>query len=109
MLFPERDRRRHSLPDLLNWAFLAAPGVVAQKDQSLLAGWSYVGPDLDSTSPEVVAALCEHVNDALKQLGSGWMIQFDLLRGQAPAYPDDNCFPDPVSLLVEAERRQTFL
>ncbi len=109
MFLPERDRRRNALPDLLNWAFLVAPGVVLQKDHSLLAGWSYLGPDLDSTPPETVAALCEHVNAALKSLGSGWMIQFDLLRGRAPSYPADNCFSDPVSRLIEAERRETFL
>ena len=39
------------LPDLLNWAFPAADGVVLNKDGSLLAGWFFGGPDLDA-SPE---------------------------------------------------------
>jgi type IV secretion system protein TrbE len=110
MLLPERrSRRSRSLPDLLNWGFLFAPGIVGQKDGSLLAGWSFTGPDLDSTSPEALSALSEQLNTTLRQLGSGWMIQVDLLRGRAPAYPESGGFPDPVSALIDEERRQAFL
>lgn len=110
MLLPERRSRRiRSLPDLLNWGFLIAPGVIGQKDGSFLAGWAFTGPDLDSTSGEALQALTEQINTTLRQLGSGWMIQIDLLRGRAPSYPETAEFPDPVSALIEEERRQAFL
>jgi type IV secretory pathway VirB4 component len=44
----------------------------------------------------------------LRRLGSGWAIFVEARRDPAMAYPD-SVFPDPVSALVDIERRQAFL
>ena len=47
------------------------------------------------------------MNGALRRLGSGWSNFVEAQRVAANAYPD-NRFPDPVSALVERERREQF-
>src|SRR5260370_15234469 len=65
------------------------------------------GPDLDSaTDPELVA-VCARLNNALKRLGSGWALFVEALRHEAAWYPESR-FPDPVSFLVDRERRAMF-
>jgi type IV secretion/conjugal transfer VirB4 family ATPase len=102
--------RRSSLMDELNWAFPAAPGVVQCKDGSLLAGGMFEGPDLSSFTPDSLSWLSERTNDALMRLGGGWSIWTDTCRLQAPTYfdPSLSAFPDPVSKMVEDERRRHF-
>src|SRR5487761_552695 len=98
MLFREfknlRRRRERLLgfSDLLNYAALVDPGVILLKDGSLLAGWHYHGPDLNSASAEELAALCHQVNSALAQHGDGWMINIDLIRRASAGYPEVGAF-----------------
>jgi type IV secretion/conjugal transfer VirB4 family ATPase len=107
VIFPEHRRRYRGLADLLLWAALVDEGVVLNKDGSLLAGWEYRGPDLGSATPEQLAALSLHVDRAL-HLGSNWMIHADALRHQAEGYPAGGAFPDPVTCLIDHERRDQF-
>ena len=63
---------RPGLPDLLNWGFLVADGVVLCKDGSLLAGWLYEGPDLDASPDSQLNWVSEQMNAALARLSGGW-------------------------------------
>ncbi|MBN9533238.1 MAG: conjugal transfer protein TrbE [Alphaproteobacteria bacterium] len=95
------------LADFLPWAALAAEGVVLNKDGSFQRTARFRGPDLDSaTSAELVGATAR-LNNALRRLGSGWAIFVEAQRHPATAYPDSR-FPDPVSALVDHERRAQF-
>jgi NitT/TauT family transport system ATP-binding protein len=97
--------RLGGFPDLLNYAALIDPGVILLKDGSLLAGWRYSGPDLNSASPEEMAALVHQVNGGLARLGDGWMMNVDLIRRPSVGYPEAHDFPDPVTALIDHERR----
>ena len=57
--------------DVLNWAALVAPGVMACKDGSLLAGWEVTGIDSESMEPEALAGELRHVGFALSGLSDG--------------------------------------
>src|SRR5260370_21998769 len=83
------------LADLLNWAFMVDDGVVLQKDGSLVAGWRYAGPDVAAATPQELASLSAHVNDALVPLTDDWMFHIDALRPPAVPYPRSR-FPHPV-------------
>ena len=96
-----------SLPDFLPWAALVSEGVVLNKDGSLQRSARFRGPDLDSATPAELVATTHRLNGALRRLGSGWSIFVEAQRVAANAYPD-NRFPDPVSALVERERREQF-
>ncbi|MGR4863242.1 conjugal transfer protein TrbE [Caulobacter sp. LARHSG274] len=104
----EYARRPKLLCDYLPWAALVAPGVVLNKDGAFQRTASFRGPDLDSVGDAEVAAVAARLNNALRRLGSGWAIFIEARRDPAMAYPG-SVFPDPVSALVDIERRQAFL
>ena len=98
------------LPDLLPWAALIAPGVILQKDGSLLAGWEIRGEDTDSATPAELAYVSGQFSRAVQRLGTGWMLHVDACRATQRAYPDAarSHFPDRISAAIEAERRAFF-
>lgn len=101
-------RRPSSLCDYLPWAALVAPGVVLNKDGAFQRTAVFRGPDLESAGDAEVAAVAARLNNALRRFGSGWALTIEARRDPALAYPD-SAFPDPISALVDAERRAAFL
>jgi len=109
-LKPFRDKAA-GVPDLLNWSHLVAPGIVLGKDGSLLAGWFYRGPDIASSTDSERNWLSGRVNAALSRLGNGWATWVEAVRLPSSDYPprERSHFPDPVSRLVDEERRRQFM
>nr|WP_295237930.1 conjugal transfer protein TrbE [uncultured Brevundimonas sp.] len=99
--------RPRQLADFLPWAALVAPGVVLNKDGALQRTARFRGPDLDSSANAELAGVAGRLNNALRRLGSGWAIFVEAQRHASADYPD-SVFPDPVSGLVDAERRADF-
>jgi type IV secretion system protein VirB4 len=97
----------YRLADWLPWACLVAPGVVLNKDGSFQRTIRYRGPDLDSATEAEQMSAASRVNNVLKRFGSGWALFFDATRIQAAEYPHSE-FPDPVSWLIDEERRAAF-
>lgn len=95
------------LADFLPWAALVSEGVVLNKDGSFQRTARFRGPDLDSATSAELVATTARLNNALRRLGSGWAIFVEAQRAPALDYPDCN-FPDPVSALVDRERREQF-
>ena len=104
----EHRTRAQGLADLLLYDSLVADGVMLLQDGALMAAWSFRGPDMASATYGEMAALSARLNAAMK-LGPGWMIQCDAIRTRAPEYPEAGAFPDPVTALIDEERRQQFL
>lgn len=96
-----------SLADLLPWVALVGPGVVLNKDGSFQRSARFRGPDLDSATPAELVAVSARLNSALRRMGSGWAVFVEAQRMPAQDYPSCE-FPDPVSALVDAERREQF-
>lgn len=96
--------------DLLNWAALVDGGIVQCKDGSLLAGWWYRGPDIASSTADECNALSVRINAALTRLEGGWSLWVDAARTDAAGYPEPAAshFPDPVSRMLDDERRDRF-
>ncbi len=95
------------LADYLPWACLVAPGVVLNKDGSFQRSARFRGPDLESATQGELVATCSRINNVLRRFGSGWVLFFEAERHPARDYPQSE-FPDPVSQLVEEERRAAF-
>ncbi|MEM7693233.1 MAG: conjugal transfer protein TrbE [Pseudomonadota bacterium] len=95
------------LPDYLPWAALVDEGIVLNKDGSLQRSARFRGPDLDSATAAELVAVSSRLNGALRRLGSGWTIFAEAQRVPATVYPDST-FPDPVSAMVDAERKAQF-
>ncbi|GAA4771997.1 conjugal transfer protein TrbE [Stakelama sediminis] len=108
MFLREHARRASRLADFLPWAALVAPGIVLNKDGSFLRVARFRGPDLDSATQAELIATSARLNSALKRLGTGWAIYVDAQRKASPSYPDSDGFADPVSALIDEERRDQF-
>jgi type IV secretion/conjugal transfer VirB4 family ATPase len=108
MLLREYRSRARGLADLLNYAVLVDEGILLNKDGSFTAGMFYAGPDLDAAGHAELAALSSQVNQALATLGDGWMIHVDALRLPSMDYPEEGAFPDPVTRLIDEERRRSY-
>jgi type IV secretion/conjugal transfer VirB4 family ATPase len=103
----EYRKKLQSLADFLPWAALVAPGVILNKDGSFQRTARFRGPDLDSATPAELVGTTARLNNALRRLGSGWAIFVEASRNAAQHYPQSQ-FADPVSQLVDAERRGQF-
>ena len=107
-----------ALPDLLNPAILAGEirvlgrpcAVLLNKDGSFLAALQYAGSDLESLSYAATNRISAVFNAAIARLGSGWTLQVSAVRVPADGYieEDRTFFSDPVSALIDAERRLQF-
>jgi type IV secretion system protein VirB4 len=107
MNLAEYRKKPSSLADFLPWAALVASGVVLNKDGSFQRTARFRGPDLDSATPAELVGTTARLNNALRRLGSGWAIFVEAQRNPATRYPESR-FPDPVSALVDAERKAQF-
>ena len=107
MNLAEYRHRSQSLADFLPWAALVERGVILNKDGSFQRTARFRGPDLDSATPAELVAITSRLNNALRRLGSGWAVFIEAQRVPAHRYPVGE-FPDPVSALVDAERRAQF-
>lgn len=98
------------LPDLLEYASLVDEGIVLGKDGSLMAGFYMRGKDSSSASDAERNYLNEMVNNYLLRFDSGWAMWADSIRAPSPGYPAPSLshFPDPISAMIDAERREMF-
>jgi type IV secretion system protein TrbE len=95
------------LADYVPWAALVGPGVVLNKDGSFQRTARFRGPDLESCTPTELFVTTARVNNALKRSGSGWALFVEAERRAAAPYPKSS-FPEPLSWLIEQERRARF-
>ena len=102
-----RDKAK-GLADLLEYAALIEDGIVTTKSGALLAAWCYEGRDMTSASATEKNQLSVHVNSCLGILGNGWMTHHDAIRVEVEAYFPEQAWPDPISELIDAERRERF-
>lgn len=107
MNLTEYRKRPALLADWLPWAGLVAPGVVLNKDGSFQRTARFRGPDLDSATQGELVATSARLNNALRRLGSGWALFVEAERREAADYPESS-FPEPLSWLVDEERRASF-
>ncbi|WP_017916819.1 conjugal transfer protein TrbE [Xanthomonas sp. SHU 308] len=103
----EYRQRPALLADWLPWAGLVAPGVVLNKDGAFQRTARFRGPDLDSATQGELIATSARLNNALRRLGSGWALFVEAERRPAADYPQ-SVFPEPLSWLVDEERRAAF-
>jgi type IV secretion system protein TrbE len=103
----EYRKKPQSLSDFLPWAALVAPGVILNKDGSFQRTARFRGPDLDSATPAELVGMTARLNNALRRLGSGSAIFVEASRNATQHYPQSQ-FADPVSALVDIERKAQF-
>jgi len=103
----EYRHRPSRLADYLPWALLVAPGVLQCKDGGFLQTIRYRGPDLDSATEHELVATAARLNNILRRPGSGWAIFSEARPIAKRDYPGAE-WPDPVTFLIDEERRALF-
>jgi type IV secretion/conjugal transfer VirB4 family ATPase len=93
--------------DHLPWVALIGPGLLLNKDGGFQKTLAFRGPDLASSTDEGLVAVRAQLNNALRRLGSRWCLHIEALRAGAQPNPTST-FPDPVSALIDDERRTGF-
>lgn len=95
------------LSDHLPWGALIAPGVILNKNRTMMKTIAFRGPDLASSSDEEMMVVTARVNNALKRLGTGWTYFIEAQRFEQNTYPESQ-WPDAVSWIVDRERQGNF-
>ncbi|HUO22617.1 MAG TPA: conjugal transfer protein TrbE [Caulobacteraceae bacterium] len=93
--------------DHLPWAALIGPGLILNKDGGFQKTLAFRGPDLASSTDAGLVAARAQLNNALRRLGSRWCVHIEALRAGSQDYPT-SAFPEPVSALIDDERRGSF-
>ncbi len=106
----EYKQKPDRLTDVLPWAALVRSGIVLNKDGSFQQTIRFRGPDLESSTEQQLVSATARLNNALKRLGSGWALFIEARRQHALSYPlpSASYFPEGISWLVDAERRELF-
>ncbi|OCG28996.1 conjugal transfer protein TrbE [Gilliamella sp. HK2] len=96
--------------DLLNYGSVIEPGIILNKNGSLMSSFIYKGEDNASATQKQRDNIALRINQALYRLGNGWMIHVDAVRRPADKYSkqSDSFFPDILCAAIDEERRQFF-
>ncbi len=98
-------KRKPGFSDYLNFAFMAAPGLLVGKTGTLTALYSFSPSDSESSSDYDKEHIAEVINNRLREFSGEWMIQVDLLRRRSSKYSLTGDFPDEITKNIESERR----
>lgn len=91
----------------LPWGALVAPGIILNKNRTLMRSLAFRGPDLAAASAEEMMVVTARINNVLKRLGSGWTYFIEAQRFKQDEYPESD-WPEAVSWLVDQERKGHF-
>lgn len=94
--------------DLLKYGVLIEPGIILNKDGSFTTMFYYRGEDTASSTAHELNYIAIQLNTALQSFGDGWVAHFDAVRISETFYPENNHFTDPVSQLIDDERKEWF-
>lgn len=108
--FLKNSQKRKGFSDLLNYAAYIDDGIIICKDGSFIASWEYKTGDTVSTTDTEKEQLSAQINNAIKELGTGWIFSIDSVRTETNTYSpmEDSDFPDEISLAIDNERRAYF-
>lgn len=102
--------KSESFSDLLIYGSVIEPGIVLNKNGSLMSSYIYKGDDNASATERQRENVALKINQALYRLGSGWSIHVDAVRRPANKYSErsESNFTDRICSGIDEERRRLF-
>lgn len=97
-----------ALSDRIGWAGLVAPGVLMQKDGSLMLGVEFQGPDQTAATPRDLNLLSRDLNRAHLPNTDTWTLNYDYVRFSVAGYPAATGHARGVAGFLDEERRRDF-
>lgn len=101
-------RKKNVISDYMPYAAIIEPGIVINKDGSIMRILSYRGPDLDSSTENILGLLTAQLSSYIMTLGSDFSLFFEAQREPVTEYGTDTYFPDSVSKIIDNERQEWF-
>ena len=89
------------------WSCMVAEGVVLLKSGAIMRSFIFSCPDLGSSSAESINSVSWNFNNALKSLGTGWAVQFEVQRYKTKEYPGA-IFDNEAAYIVDKCREANF-
>lgn len=93
--------------DHIPWGIMVNRATVLNKSGSLMSCFHFRGPDLFSATKSELMSITARFNNALKRLPAGWALYVEDQR-IAAGIPVSDAWPDPVTNVLDAERREFF-
>lgn len=108
--FTKFNNNERGFDSLLPYIGFVSPGVLFLKTGGFCASFEIRGRDLSSSTDIELGQVSKIINFSLRNFGDGWISNIDTIRREIKYYPNENeCFfPDPVTKLIDASRRQIF-
>ena len=82
-------------------------GIVYLKPGALMRVYSFLCPDLGTSSAESINQCSVYFNDAIKRLGSGWSCHFESRRQKTKEYPGCS-WDNTLGYLIDCRRKDLF-
>ncbi len=108
-LRPYRERNDR-LSSFCPWSYPVGKeneGIILLKPGALMRAYSFVCPDLGSSSAESIQSVSFFFNEALRQLGNDWGCQFESQRVLCADYPGTD-WEDEAGYLIDRHRQRLF-
>lgn len=101
-------REPGALSDRVGWAALVAPGVLMQKDGSLMLAVAFEGPDRTAATAEDLNHLSVHLNRAHLPNTDAWLFHYDYVRAGVVGYPRCSVGAPALAAFLDGERSRDF-
>ncbi len=82
-------------------------GIVYLKPGALMRSYTFLCPDLGSSSAETIASISNYFNSAIKRLGDGWAVHFEARRQKTTEYPG-TAWTNELGFLIDSRRKDLF-
>lgn len=106
-LFKDYHNTARTLAEVLPWMVQVTPGLVLNKDGSLLACYTYSGVDQEGLLIQDVDHYAQLVEHAMRTFDDRITLWWTADRRKTTDYPESN-FPDPISAMIDDLRRTEF-
>ncbi|NBB87836.1 MAG: hypothetical protein GVY12_16635 [Bacteroidetes bacterium] len=93
-----------ALADLVQWALLAAPGVIWNKDGAFVGVFEFSGPDLSFATADQTDQVADQTARALGVLDERHMLHVDQVRLPSHAYRSEYIYGKGASRMATADR-----
>lgn len=101
---------RNRLSSFCPWSYPVGKeneGIILLKPGALMRAYSFVCPDLGSSSAETIQSVSFFFNEAIRQLGNDWGCQFESQRVLCGDYPGTD-WEDEAGYLIDRHRQKLF-
>lgn len=82
-------------------------GIIYLKPGALMRTYSFICPDLGSSSADEIAHISNRMNELIRRQGSGWAVHFEVLRKKSNKYPVSE-FSTQLGHIIDQRRKVLF-